>query len=220
MGARSAAARVCYDFFMPRSGQVVLLRRLLSSIALVLLGAGFAKAGVSGSPHDIVNGVGVSDYGICTPCHIPHSAPEAPKIPWPIHDGRRREICGFCHDPSGGLLSVARTSYPFPSLNPKSHSVATLWDLDIISESDPSQPSGRRLRILLCISCHNPHDNTHQPFLWRPFNVLCQSCHPGQPSSSLQEVSSPITPRTPGPKPPSPPCGEKCSECHRAHPHD
>lgn len=202
--------------------------RLSHSIVLLFLGVGFASAGVIGASHDLTNYV-TDLYTPCAFCHIRKHLFVDDGRSWPPAEtsgqraNHRLNACAYCHLPGVGLIAAAQTPYPFPNLNPRSHGLDPRRNPDGVEAMDRSLPylaGSWNLDSFSCGTCHDPHNNTHRPFLRRPFNELCRSCHPrpakmnglkNSPGESGSAVS--------GSKK-SQPCRADCSECHRAHPHD
>ncbi len=159
---------------------------LLFAAIVSLIAAKEAFAGVIGSPHDIaaqkyvVAGEQQWTKNVCNYCHVPHKAKGAMLWPTPPPAlkgwGRVGPLCYSCHD--GVAIVSPYVDVSQTVFNPKSHRL-DLKDLpagDDASDSGLPYTNGSQDHIE-CSTCHNPHDDTHRPFLRVDINQLCEKCH-------------------------------------------
>ena len=167
---------------------------ILITLSTVILFAGQAAAGISGSAHDLrtlglVNGTGE----ICIPCHTPHNADVSnPNLPLWNRDQPNQEIfpgigwasdvCLSCHD---GTIAVDKFG-EFPGTTNMTQINGGRYVVDNIDGTHPigseaiyanstspmepgitddSYPVKTFIGQVECSSCHNVHDNAYGNFL-------------------------------------------------------
>ena len=168
---------------------------ILIALSAVLLFAGQAAAGISGTSHDLrsfglVNGTGE----ICIPCHTPHNARVSnPDLPLWNRDldsrqqvfpgiGWASDVCLSCHD---GTIAVDKFG-EFPGTTNMTQINGGRYVVDNIdgthpigssaiyaNSSSPMEPgitdSSYPVKTfdgqVECSSCHNVHDNSYGGFL-------------------------------------------------------
>ena len=167
---------------------------ILIALSAVLLTAGQAAAGISGTEHDLrsyglVNGTGE----ICIPCHTPHNADVSnPNLPlWNRGPSKSQtfpgigwasDVCLSCHD---GTIAVDKFG-EFPgttNMTEINNGRYVVNDVDgthpigsdaiYANSSSPMEPGitdgSSPVKTfdgqVECSSCHNVHDNTYGNFL-------------------------------------------------------
>lgn len=151
-------------------------------------------AGIISSPHDMTRGEGKADATmVCTFCHIPHGAVSAIALwhkerreekfsilAWNKEEGQSSRIlmCLSCHDGMIGtdieIKSEGLEGYI------KDHPVNKpfLTGRDGLEKSESIEEKGvLRDGKVECGSCHNPHSPENKPFLTKPLNEACITCH-------------------------------------------
>ena len=168
-------------------GEKVARRGGLQSLALTLLlaltAAPPAFATVDGSPHDLIaQGYDVVESSQpeerCSRCHITtlltlqDFIPEVPPVLRSIY-GASSLLCFSCHDGTTIVSPVVDASTT--AFHPGSHG-SDLTRYEGLGSGTEGLPfmSGNRME---CVTCHDPHDNGHRPFLRADLQKLCLVCH-------------------------------------------
>jgi predicted CXXCH cytochrome family protein len=166
-----------------------LLRAALLLAALLAAPSPAARAGVEGSPHDVLaQGYDATRVSLlqerCNRCHLSATAGEEilPAVA-PSLEARWGEVgaaCFSCHD--GTTIVSPDVDASMTAYHPDSHGVSLAGYEDLRTEETglPHLGAGR----MDCVTCHDPHDNSHRPFLRADLKSLCLSCH-----SRLAEVA-------------------------------
>lgn len=142
-----------------------------------------ARGAIEGSPHDLIaQGYDVIKVSLqherCSRCHISSSPalqpliPEVPPILANSHSAASLG-CFSCHDGTTIVspdVDASRTAF-----HPSSHGL-DLTGYEGLSSEAVGLPhlSGKRME---CVTCHDPHDNNHRPFLRADLRELCLFCH-------------------------------------------
>ena len=184
------------------------LALILLAAALVCspLASGDAQAAVALSEHDmsiIAFGNGWGGQGVCSYCHVPHSAAGArlwaasPLASVPVYGASVvAGLCYTCHDGT-----AATGANHLPSVYNALEVNHVLPDGGAIVNTDQSVTSWPWTTLtndMECSSCHNPHDNANNQFLRdEPYNdaptiqvaandatadtsQFCNNCHQGR----------------------------------------
>jgi predicted CXXCH cytochrome family protein len=164
---------------------IPLSRRWLLPLLLVLVPASpeRALATVEGSPHDLnAQGYDVVKTSLpeerCNRCHIASSpvqqdfVPRVPPVLAPAY-GAASLLCFSCHD--GTTIVSPSVDASRSAFHPASHGsdMAGYEGLGSGMESLPIL-AGNRME---CVTCHDPHENNHRPFLRADLQELCLACH-------------------------------------------
>ena len=179
------------------------MKRLLTIVVAlaVALGAYPAFAAVLNSPHDFQ---GVSSYGLCDTCHVPHAAKGSSRLwaqtpasgadlttagiagSWASTPKGVGLLCANCHVltfAAGNKAGLGGQNMALYAYNANSHGndwgklTGDLGHAVGAVTGKPYTGSGQ----MECSSCHNPHDQSLRPFL-RPAAVstvsdFCADCH-------------------------------------------
>ena len=156
---------------------------LLSGLLVLVVAAVPARATVEGSPHDLIaQGYDVVKTSLlqdrCNRCHITSSPalqgllPDVPPILEHSY-GASSLTCFSCHDGTTIVspdVDASRTAF-----HPASHGT-DLKGYEGLRSEETGLPhlAGTRME---CVTCHDPHDNGHRPFLRTDLQELCLSCH-------------------------------------------
>jgi len=174
---------------MPRSGILFLL------LAFGFLAAS-ARASIEGSPHDLI----VQGYDVekaswlqerCTSCHLTSSPVQEgflPEVP-PVLErsyGASSIACFSCHDGTTIVspdVDASRTVF-----DPAAHGF-DLTAYEGLRSAEVGLPylAGKRME---CVTCHDPHDNGHRPFLRADIGEICLKCHSPQSEFGLGGMNS------------------------------
>jgi len=155
----------------------VLALLLLLAVVTPALGA------IEGSPHDL-NSQG---YDVvkssrleerCSRCHIASSPalkpflPEVPPVLAPAYAASSL-MCFSCHD--GTTIVSPAVDASKTAFHPGSHG-NDMTGYEVLGSGTEALPlvSGNRME---CVTCHDPHDNEHRPFLRADLEELCLICH-------------------------------------------
>lgn len=155
----------------------------LAALLALLCGGAPAWALIEGSPHDLISqGYDVVKESLlqerCSRCHISTSPafadflPRVPAVLAPVY-GAASLGCFSCHDGTTIVspnVDASRTAY-----HPASHG-NDLAGYEGLRHDEVGLPylAGRRME---CVTCHDPHDNAHRPFLRVGLDELCLVCH-------------------------------------------
>lgn len=154
----------------------------LLPLALAGLVAAPALATIEGSPHDLIaQGYDVVKVSLqqerCTRCHISSSALPAflPAVP-PVLERAYGAVslgCFSCHD--GTTIVSPHVDASRTAFHPGSHGT-DLSGYEGLRSDAIGLPylSGARME---CVTCHDPHDNGHRPFLRADLQEICLVCH-------------------------------------------
>lgn len=154
-------------------------RTLLAAIAAVLLSATGAMAGVQNTPHDMVNTwTAGARQGICSYCHVPHSAqgarlwPSVPDAGIAASYGVVGSLCYSCHATgvvlgtstangvSNTVFNSAAGIYNHHLANPATASYPNT-DTTAVNAASPVWPwTNSAVGPMECTSCHNVHTQT------------------------------------------------------------
>lgn len=167
---------------MPHSGPPG-IRILLGSLTILVTLAVPARGAIEGSPHDLISqGYDVvrvsASQERCTRCHLPtvptlqSFLPDVPPVLAPVF-GVSSLACFSCHDGTTIVspdVDASRTAF-----HPASHG-NDLKGYEGLRSEAVGLPylGGRRME---CVTCHDPHDNGHRPFLRADLHELCLACH-------------------------------------------
>jgi predicted CXXCH cytochrome family protein len=159
-------------------GAAALLAALLSALA-----PGAAHGAVEGSPHDLLaQGYDTVRTSMlqerCSRCHLPTSPSQQnliPEVP-PVLQGSYAASslgCFSCHD--GTTIVSPDVDASQSAFHPLSHGTE-LAGYEGLGTEESGLPylSGGRME---CVTCHDPHDNGHRPFLRAELQELCLACH-------------------------------------------
>ncbi|MHB8836151.1 MAG: cytochrome c3 family protein [Candidatus Methylomirabilia bacterium] len=149
----------------------------------VLLTAAPARASIEGSPHDLIpQGYDVVKSSPleerCSRCHIAASPalkaflPEVPPVLAAAYASSSL-VCFSCHDGTtivSPVVDASRTAFHHGS---HGSDMTGHEELGSGTEDLPLL-SGNRMG---CVTCHDPHDNGHRPFLRAGLQELCLICH-------------------------------------------
>jgi predicted CXXCH cytochrome family protein len=152
-------------------------------LPLLALLAGTAHAAIEGSPHDLIaQGYDVVKASVlqerCSRCHIPASPALMdflPDVP-PVLAGAFEASslgCFSCHD--GTTIVSPNVDASRTAFHPASHG-NDLTGYEGLQSEVAGLPhiSGKRME---CVTCHDPHDDGHRPFLRADLAELCLLCH-------------------------------------------
>lgn len=155
---------------------------VLAALVLVLGGVP-ALAAVEGSPHDLIaQGYDVQKNSLlqerCTRCHLTTSpanqrlVPTVPPVLEAVYDASSL-VCFSCHD--GTTIVSPNVDASRTAFHPASHG-NNLSGYEGLSgdEVERLNLSGARMT---CVTCHEPHDAGHRPFLRADPQKLCLLCH-------------------------------------------
>lgn len=160
------------------------IRAFLSGLLVLAfsLSAVSVRAVVEGSPHDLVSqGYDVVKPTVsrenCNLCHLPTPAQKGflPEVPAVLEHsfGAASLVCFSCHDGTTIVspdVDASRTAF-----HPASHGNDLAGYEELRSETvGLPYLSGQHME---CVTCHDPHDNSHRPFLRADLQELCFSCH-------------------------------------------
>ncbi|MBI4914292.1 MAG: hypothetical protein HY825_00450 [Acidobacteria bacterium] len=141
------------------------------------------RAAVERSPHDLISqGYDVVKVTLqqerCSRCHIASSAalqgflPDVPGVLSPAF-GPSSLVCFSCHD--GTTIVSPNVDASRNAFHPASHgNDLTGYEELLDGGLDLPLVAGKRMD---CITCHDPHDNSHRPFLRAGIQELCLDCH-------------------------------------------
>ena len=153
------------------------------TVLLFLIGAPAGFAAIEGSPHDLIaQGYDIQKVSLlqerCNRCHIPSSSayqgllPEVPPV-LSLTFGAASLGCFSCHDGTTIVspdVDASRTAF-----HPASHGNNLEGYEDLRGETvGLPYLTGRRME---CLTCHDPHDDGHRPFLRADLKALCFVCH-------------------------------------------
>jgi predicted CXXCH cytochrome family protein len=177
---------------MSRSGA---LKRALASSLLVLV-ATPALAVVEGSPHDLVGqGYDVVRTSVlqerCRSCHLSSSSaakdflPAVPPVLALAFDTSSL-TCFSCHD--GTTIVSPEVDASRTAFHPASHGRDLKRYEGLFGETAglPTLEGGR----MVCVTCHDPHDNSHRPLLRADIGEICLICHSRQNEVGLGEQNN------------------------------
>ena len=199
------------------------MKRNLWILAVALLVAGPALAGIANTDHDLRGDITTNQ--ICLPCHTPHNASPAvplwnhtlsantftaytsptldnPTANWAGTDGSISALCMSCHDGSVALGAVindptgdiqdttstigtgnANLGTDLSNDHPVNFAVTDGSDAEIRLIADMVTGGtpffGAGANEMQCGSCHDPHNDTNDPFLViaNTGSALCLNCH-------------------------------------------
>jgi predicted CXXCH cytochrome family protein len=177
---RGPVARTAAGTAVVRGARIPTIGLGLLFLALVALPA---RASIEGSPHDLIaQGYDVQKASLlqerCTRCHLATSPahqgflPEVPPVLERTYGGSSL-ACFSCHDGTtivSPVVDASRTAF-----HPASHG-NDLTGYEGLRSEDVGLPylAGKRME---CVTCHDPHDNGHRPFLRADLQEICLSCH-------------------------------------------
>lgn len=166
-------------------------------LALVLPGVAPVRGAVENSPHDLI----AQDYHVsssgtsrerCSLCHLAALAaadlPLFPDVPTSLRGrfGASSLICFSCHD--GTTLVALEVDASLTAFHPGSHG-GDFTGIHPLPEEGAGQillDGGR----IVCITCHDPHDNSQRPFLRAPPGKLCLQCHPALDGGKAEDQAT------------------------------
>jgi len=152
-------------------------------LLLVIAVATPARGAIEGSPHDLIaQGYDVVKSSVlgerCSRCHITASPalkaflPEVPPVLASTYAASSL-VCFSCHDGTtivSPAVDASRTAF-----HPGSHGGDATGHEGPAGGTDALPlVSGKRIE---CVTCHDPHDNGHRPFLRVDLQELCLVCH-------------------------------------------
>lgn len=154
--------------------------RLAFAPLLALLVAAPARGAIEGSPHDVIpQGYDVVKSSLleerCSRCHVAKMStlkaflPEVPPVLVPAHSAASL-VCFSCHD--GTTIVSPAVDASMSAFHPDSHG-ADLTGYEGGADGLPFLTGNR----VGCLTCHDPHDNGHRPFLRAGLQELCLACH-------------------------------------------
>ncbi len=178
-------------------------RIAVTALALCLLMT--AKSGLStieDTHHDMAWILGIENSeqnNICKFCHVPRQATKKPDIfrgntTTAYGLDTLSSFCYNCHDgtvfpnalieaPDGSVgVSVLKNSHGFltKKIASATNNLETVQNL-MLSGLVPLKDDGAEVvEKFTCDACHNVHSNDNPPFLRKPLESLCQSCHSGK----------------------------------------
>ena len=154
-----------------------------AALLLLFLLASPAFAGIEGSPHDLIaQGYDVTKVSIlqerCSRCHLPSSSalqsilPAVPPVLSRAY-GASSLVCFSCHD--GTTIVSPEVDASLTAFHPASHGYDLAGYEGVFGETAglPYLESKR----MECVTCHDPHDNSHRPMLRVDINGICLICH-------------------------------------------
>jgi len=152
-------------------------------LTIVLLIAAPARAAIEGSPHDLISqGYDVVKTSLlqdrCNRCHVTSSPtlqgflPDVPPVLAQTY-GASSLTCFSCHD--GTTIVSPEVDASRTAFHPASHG-SDLTGYEGLRSEEVGLPylAGKRME---CVTCHDPHDNGHRPFLRVGLQELCLACH-------------------------------------------
>ena len=169
---------------------------LLSCLLFIVVAGGQARASVEGSPHDLIaQGYDVTKGSLlqerCTRCHLATSPANQGFLPAvaPVLErayGASSIACFSCHDGTtivSPVVDASRTAF-----HPRSHGNDLTGYEGLLSE-EVGLPhlTGKHME---CVTCHDPHDNGHRPFLRADIGEICLRCHSPRSEFGLGEKNS------------------------------
>ena len=176
---------------------------LLVMAAAIVGFAGQAYAGVALSAHDVIADItSLTNYGVCSSCHIPHKSQgdrlwPAPATGFDTSRGSVGALCSYCHDATSGVIGRAAQDQVFKDTAGSTHGLAkgALPGSDALDANLP-YTNTEAGSFIQCTTCHNVHDQS-QPgrnaFLQDDIDILCARCHASRQftGGSFQAVEGP-----------------------------
>lgn len=118
------------------------------------------------SPHNLTGDHKSNDLSVCRACHLSDKSNEFINV-------NPSQFCLSCHDGSVG------NSFNRQSSIQSIHSMDLFYHNYQMNENIPYDLPLRD-KMITCITCHDPHDNSKGQFLRLEKSQLCMSCHPDQ----------------------------------------
>lgn len=169
-----------------------------------------------GTPHDLRltapdernrNGMTAAESGPCGACHSFHSLGRRP-APMELDP---TGLCTTCHRQGACAESVPALPFSHPSAVDLTRLPEAL-DLQLYHQAE-----GDATRRIACLTCHDPHDTKHDPFLRHEPDALCAKCHSAEAATLAGGHDFTTRPDVQNARGQTAAQAGKCGFCHGVH---